>query len=102
MRKAGINVIHKVSNGILAPIGGGITSAGTPIKVTMQANNLYRLARKVKNDMNENIEEIKSKISEKCGFLPQDLDFHLELDTEGFLIVETNSKTSFRCKIQGC
>ncbi len=95
MRKSGMNFLHRIGNDYYAPMGGGITTAGTSLRVTMEVDRLYRMVRNAMDYIQKNQTDIAVKIANAIGTLPSKLDFHLELTENGFFILERNSNCEF-------
>ena len=91
MRKAGVNVIHRVGKDYYVPMGGGITHAGTSTEVTIEVNNLYRMARNAAEYIQKNKQSIAAFITDSVGAVLPNLDFHLILSERGFFVFEKNS-----------
>ena len=95
MRKLGVNVLHRIGNDFYAPVGGGITTAGTPLRVGIEVDKLYRMVRNAMDYFQKNQIDIAAKIADAIGTSPPKLDFHLELTENGFFILERNSNCGF-------
>jgi hypothetical protein len=95
MRKSGMNALHRIGNDYYAPMGGGITTAGTSLQVTIEVDKLYRMVRNAMDHVQKNQTDIAAKIGEAIGTFPSRLDFHLELTENGFFILERNSNCGF-------
>jgi hypothetical protein len=46
MRKAGVTVVHAFDNHVYQPLGGGLTTRGTSLKVGLEADRLYIAAKR--------------------------------------------------------
>lgn len=95
LRKGGVCVIQFIEDRCYAPMGGGITTAGTSGKVTIEVDNLYRMAKNAMKFVENHKQEFIAKIASALGQVPAAIDFHLELTEIGFIVVEANSKCRF-------
>lgn len=98
MRKAGVNVFHRIGNDFFVPIGGGITTAATSIQVTIQVDKLYFMAKRAMDDIDRNKTNLVNRISEAMGITCTATDFHLELTGNGFFVFDRISKCGFPIK----
>jgi hypothetical protein len=95
MRKAGVNVVHRIGNDVYAPMGGGISTAATSFKVTFEVDKLCHMAVGARDYINQNKEEITGRIAKATGKPCVSTDFHLELNEKGFFVFERISGCGF-------
>lgn len=96
MRKAGIQVIQKVEDTIYGPMGGGITTAATAGKLTIEVDRLYRRLWAAENWIQNNEEIIKAKFNEAIGRECSTLDLCLKFTDEGIIVIDRNSGCIFQ------
>lgn len=63
LRKAGISVAQKIGNNIYLPRGGGITSAGTGINVTIFTDKLFKDIRILQKAMEDRLSQIATNLN---------------------------------------
>ncbi len=98
MRKAGVNVIHRIGNDFYAPMGGGITTAATSAEVTMQVDRVYYMAKHAMEHIKQEEAEIIKRIAEATGKPCASTDFHLDMTEKGFFILDRVSMCGFPVK----
>jgi hypothetical protein len=79
MRKAGVTVVHAFDNHVNQPLGGGLTTGGTSLKVGLEADRLYIAAKRTMEYIQQNDATIRRRIASRVGLPPIVMDFHLEL-----------------------
>ena len=62
MRKAGVNIIQKIRDGIFAPMGGGITTAKTSVNARIETDRLIRMVREAEKYIKEPIRTIIARV----------------------------------------
>jgi hypothetical protein len=94
LRRSGINSPIEIDGDVYVPIGGGgLTLAGTNIMHTITAKSLIKAIREVEKQIIDNKVSIREEISKKVSDLPDNLDFHLFLEENGFVIKEIDTNT---------
>jgi hypothetical protein len=88
MRKKGVSLFHKINGDIYLPPGGGITAAGTSMRVTRRANDLYYLAKDAEKYIIENRSQIDERLSRVENYNPSEAQFRVGLVKDEFLIYE--------------
>lgn len=101
LREAGISVIHKIGDAIYMPMGGGITTASTPIKATLESNRLYYLAKDAMKYVIDNRAEIDKLFSQVKGYNRRNARFHLQLGQRGFQIGEVSTQSAIHLEDLG-
>ncbi|MBA7627721.1 hypothetical protein ES703_35188 [subsurface metagenome] len=91
LREAGVTVITEVDGKIYAPPGGGITTAGTNIKHTFQADDLFIRIGRAKEWIELNTKELLKDIEQKTGKKVTSPDSHLTIENNWFCIKELSS-----------
>jgi hypothetical protein len=91
LRSAGVNTITELNGEFYAPLGGGITTAGTNIPATRQWHFICRLLDKIEDYLQKNL------ISKLLNVYPSDslpevVELHLTYNDETKLTVEDNNK----------
>jgi hypothetical protein len=94
-RKVGLTTIHAFGSHVYRPTGGGLTTAGTSLKVGLEADSLYIAAKRAMGYIQQNGATIRRRIASRVGLPPIVMDFHLELTEQGFLVTERNSHYTF-------
>ena len=92
MRTAGVNIIHKVKDGIFAPMGGGITTAVTSVNTRIEADRLIRMAREAEKYIDSNFDTIEDNLMKTGQYQKGSSKFSLDLNDNGFYVVEENTK----------
>jgi len=98
MRKAGVNVIHRIGSDFYAPMGGGITTARTSMEVTIQVDRFFQMAKSATEYVDQGNTQITQRIAEATGAPCISTDFHLELTERGFFVLDRISKCGFPIK----
>lgn len=89
LRKSGVNMIHKVGDKILAPCGGGITTASTGINLTFETDRLFRMARNAEKWVKENLDWF----GQRLGIESEKLKFSFLLFENRWHVYESSTKT---------
>lgn len=101
LRKAGVMIVHEVNGSVIAPMGGGITTAGTALNVTTETDKLYEMARYNMEVIKENRRAINDELSKKYKIFNPDLaTFHLTLNSNGFFVYEGTTGALIRLNAQ--
>lgn len=97
LRKGGVTVIYRVGDGVYAPAGGGVTTAATSGRVTVESGRLVRMARHAERWATDNSASLLHDI-QTVHANQKDLDLHLDLNDNGFFVVEMISKIGWEVK----
>ncbi|OMD78255.1 hypothetical protein [Paenibacillus odorifer] len=93
-RKHGISAAIELEKGVIySPIGGGITTARTSSKATMQCHKYHNWMSRIEIHIRDNISNYIPTIKEKLGYQPKLLKFKLIIDSSlNVYVIESNSK----------
>lgn len=92
LRKAGMSVVHKIAGRIYMPPGGGLTTAGTGVAVTLSGNALYSRARHLARWVESKREFLASKLM----IHPSQLDLKFVPFEDGWDLYERTTGTRIR------
>jgi hypothetical protein len=95
LRKAGLSIMHAFGSDVYTSPGGGITTAKTSLRVSLDVDMLYDAVKNVMEYIQQNESTIRRRIASRLGLPPIIMDFHLEWTNKGFLVVEQNSNYKF-------
>lgn len=90
LRKAGLNILTEVDGAVFAPIGGGISSAGTRTWDTMKADQWIKFFETLQDNLIQNEELLRRQIQNARGIAPlHTLKLTLIRPDSEFLIVDS-------------
>ena len=95
-RQAGVSLFREINGKVYAPMGGGITSASTSIRVVEETDRLLNWADNLEEHIDKNRDEIDAIFSQAINYEADKADFHLCVDDNGFLLVDKHSRVSVR------
>ena len=95
-RKAGVSLFREINGKVYAPMGGGITSASTSVRVIEETDRLLKWADNLEKHINKKRDEIDAIFSQAINYEADKADFHLCVDDNGFLLVDKHSRVSVR------
>lgn len=102
MRKYGVNSAIEIEPGVVyAPIGGGLTTAGTSVEVTMAMIDWNRLLRQYHIYIEKNLQEFGKIVKERSGLDDKNLIFKLVVEAGEFFAFEQKSKIPFSLGFPG-
>lgn len=93
-KEGAVNVFHKINGFVYSPLGGGLTSAGTPAIVRRRANELHWLAKDLEKWVREERPQIDKELSGYDGYDPRSAQFRFAFDRERFWIYEERTKVA--------
>lgn len=95
--------MYEINGKVYIPMGGGLTSAGTNIIHTENADKILDDISIIEEDVKNRDLEIRSQIQKQEQFKNYDkeLQFKLQLSTNGYLITEINTKFIMLYHIEG-
>jgi len=97
LRKAGVMIIQKIGNDSYVPPGGGITTAATAVNVTTQTDWLLEITRNAENWAKNNTQTLLQEI-QKLNPHQTTMDLHLDLNDNGYFVVDLISKIAWKIK----
>ncbi|WP_339304361.1 hypothetical protein NST33_17990 [Paenibacillus sp. FSL L8-0435] len=97
-RNAGITTLVQIDEDtVYAPIGGGITGAGTSTKATMTSHRYHNQIKLYEQRIKTNFHYYLSKINETTGKTPPNIWFKLLIDSKGDIFAyEVHSEVYFQ------
>lgn len=97
MRKLGINSAIEIEPGIVyAPIGGGLTTARTSIRISMTLIHYNKLLPKLQKYIEDNLQEIGKIVTDKTGRTEEELFLKLVIHDYEYYVVEQKTGLSFK------
>lgn len=99
LRKTRLTLTTKTKdNTVYAPMGGGVTTAGTSLMASMTCIKIIEYISALEQSVKNNIDQFSSKIKEKTGVDPIDFKFKLypKESDEHFYAWELNSDIAFK------
>ena len=90
-RKGGISLAHEINGKVYAPMGGGITTASTPVRVVEETDRLLKWADNLEKNINEKRDTIDAILSRDINYEADNADFHLCTDYNELLLVDKHS-----------
>lgn len=93
LRKAGVNTILKIGDAVYAPLGGGLTTAGTSLSVGEEADKLMFYIKDLESLIRDREAVLRAQIAGNQGIPEEDLDFELFLDGGSFHVREKKTNT---------
>lgn len=79
LRRKNTNSVTQIGDNAIAPLGGGMTTAGTSVLCQMHANWFLRELQRYQSYLETQPAEIKAAIQEKCINIVGDMEFELIL-----------------------
>ncbi len=93
-RKAGLaNIVTTPGGRTLSPMGGGITTAGTSVRIRMAADRDQRSARNLQEQFEQAGPQLEQYFWEQHGLAWEDLDIHLTSFSPSIVVTERNTET---------
>ena len=90
-RNGGVSLAHEINGKVYAPMGGGITTASTSVRVVEETDRLLSWADDLEKNINEKRDTIDSILSRDVNYEADNADFHLCTDYNELLLVDKHS-----------
>ena len=90
-RNGGVSLAHEINGKVYAPMGGGITTACTSVRVVEETDRLLKWADTLENNINEKRDTIDAILSRDINYEANNADFHLCTDYNELLLVAKHS-----------
>ena len=90
-RNGGVSLAHEINGKVYAPMGGGITTACTSIRVVEETDRLLKWADTLENNIKEKRDTIDAILSRDINYEANNADFHLCTDYNELLLVDKHS-----------
>lgn len=92
-RKRGEFFFYQINNNVYYPFGGGLTSSGTNICHTNNADDILDDMRLIEKDLKDNYMSIKSELEfvNEMENYNKKLEFKFSLEARGYAVIEVNT-----------
>lgn len=92
-RNAKLNTMVELDEGVVyAPLGGGLTTAGTSIEVMQQVNMTHRVLNAYETHTRDNLDKFTEEATRQKITMPEAFHFKLEIDGDQVYAVEQSTK----------
>lgn len=91
LRESGVNSIPNISGKVYVPMGGGITLAGSSLKIQMDIIYIKKWIKYIKKYINNNRDYIKNEIKRQTGKKIKKLNIKVNFENDKFILKEEST-----------